>query len=120
VTNQLREKTLAENSDTPGSLGVGLGAKHPTLGKNVTKTEEATAGRLDRRKLLKDRGPHGTVKLMMMMMMMMMGANHRVRAVTQGECKAFLKYPYYFFWRFIDSKGQPLTYGHREQVRLIS
>jgi hypothetical protein len=42
----LRETTLTEDIGPPGLLGVGRGADIPTLReKNVTKTEEATAGR---------------------------------------------------------------------------
>jgi hypothetical protein len=44
-TNQLRETTPTENIGPPGSLGVGRGADNPTLEKNVTKSEEAKAGR---------------------------------------------------------------------------
>jgi hypothetical protein len=69
-TNQLRERILAENIGPPGSVGIGLGADNSTLKKNVTKTEEATAGRWLAEASEEGQGPHRAVEPMVMMMMM--------------------------------------------------
>jgi hypothetical protein len=45
-TKQLNETILTENIDPPGLLGVGRGAENSSLEKKVTKTEEATVGRI--------------------------------------------------------------------------